>query len=179
MSKYAIFGDSFITRLQSFTNGKLDFDRPHRFFGVSEMSTQSKFTSKFREMLEYQPRYVFINLGGNDITAACDIQSIYINLINIAEELYNSGVERVFVASIIERGNFEQRTGLNSMMFNKIRRSLNNKLKKYFGHDFVQVGKRLRYPRHYDMDLVHPGCSEKGMTVFKHEVLKCFRRTIR
>ncbi|XP_060564019.1 uncharacterized protein LOC132723342 [Ruditapes philippinarum] len=131
MSKYAIFGDSFITRLQASTYGKLDFDRPHRFFGVSGMSTQRKFTSKFREMLEYRPRYVFINLGGNDITAACDIHSIYINLINIAEDLYNSGVERVFVASIIERGNFKQWTGLNSKMFNKIRRSLNNKLKKY------------------------------------------------
>jgi hypothetical protein len=67
MSKYAIFGDSFITRLQSFTNGKLDFDRPHRFFGVSEMSTQSKFTSKFREMLEYQPRQVNNNKKDNEL----------------------------------------------------------------------------------------------------------------
>ncbi|XP_053390121.1 uncharacterized protein LOC123534501 [Mercenaria mercenaria] len=142
------------------------------------MSTRRKFNEMFDRLLSYRPRYVFINLGGNDITAECDAQTIYLDIIDIVGKLYNSGVERVFVASIVERGKFPHWTGLNHKIFTVCRRYINKKLKKYLRNDFVQVGKRLMFPRHYDSDLVHPGFQEGGMNIFKHEILRAFKRTL-
>ncbi|XP_053381462.1 uncharacterized protein LOC128549140 [Mercenaria mercenaria] len=147
------------------------------FFGVPGMATNRMFEGMFESLKTYKPRYVFINLGGNDITDSCNPHDIYLNIINIVEELYNCGVERVFVASIVERGKFPKWTGLNHKFFNVYRRSVNKKLKKYFARDFVQIGKRLIYSRYYDLDLVHPGNRQGGMKLFKHEVLKAFKKT--
>ena len=41
------------------------------------------------------------------------------------------GVERVFVSSIIERGKTHSRANISVKDFNKVRKSVNEKLKKY------------------------------------------------
>ena len=56
MSRYAIFGDSYVSRLQAFTGNRLEFERPHRFFGVPGMCTNNKFSKKFDELLSYRPK---------------------------------------------------------------------------------------------------------------------------
>lgn len=123
-------------------------------------------------------RFVFVNLGGNSIHARCKPGDIYFDIIEIVERLYQAGVERVFVASIIERGRFPSWTGLNISSFNKVRRAVNKKLKHHLKADFVEVDKRLIYPRHYDQDLVHPGSKEGGLKVLQYTIINSFRKTL-
>ena len=75
MTKFTIFGDSYVAHLGKFTGGRSEFFNC-RFFGVSGMSTRTKFQDKFNEMKHYRPDVVFMNLGGNDITESTDIQNL-------------------------------------------------------------------------------------------------------
>ena len=75
MTKFAIFGDSYVTHLEKFTGGRSKVSNC-RFFGVSGMSTRRKFQDKFDEIKHYRPDVVFMNLGGNDITESTDIQNL-------------------------------------------------------------------------------------------------------
>ena len=67
MTKFAIFGDSYVTHLEKFTGGRSEVSNC-RFFGVSGIITSRKFQDKFDEMKHYRPVVVFMYLGGNDIT---------------------------------------------------------------------------------------------------------------
>lgn len=96
----------------------------------------------------------------------------------IVQRLYAAGVVRVFVAEIVERGIFPSWTCLSRGRFNTIRRFVNRKLCRQFGNDFVLVGKRLRFPQHYDSDLIHPGVSEGGMKILMFAVLHAFRKQL-
>ena len=122
MTKLAIFGNSYVTHLEDYTAGRMNVERS-RFFGVSGMSTTRKFKFMFKELKKYRPDVVFMNLGGNDITWSTDIDKLVKRITNIVEELYLHGVRRIFVASIIERGDFPRFTGLDNERFNKIRRT--------------------------------------------------------
>lgn len=119
-----------------------------------------------------------MNLGGNSFHADCDPHTVYMDIIHIVNELYDAGVERVFVASIIERGKFPHWTGLHKFSFNKMRKSVNRKLKKHLRSDYVDIGKRLVFPRHYDEDKVHPGNKQGGLKLFKWSVVNSFRKAM-
>ncbi|XP_053406361.1 uncharacterized protein LOC128559174 [Mercenaria mercenaria] len=78
---YAVFGDSYISRLDDYTTrGNRDLRHNYKFYGVPGMSTQRKMWNKFYEMVADKPRYVFINLGGNDILDKVNIDDILDNL---------------------------------------------------------------------------------------------------
>ena len=64
-----------------------------------------------------------------------DIQNLVKRLKNIAKELYENGITKVFVATVIERGSFPEWTGLTRPIFNKIRHALNMKLHYELGTD--------------------------------------------
>ena len=53
---------------------------------------------------------------------------------------------------------------------------MNKQLRAALGPDLVGVGKKIKYPRHYDSDLVHPGWDEGGLTVpsKKSFIERCF-----
>ncbi|XP_060585339.1 uncharacterized protein LOC132741227 [Ruditapes philippinarum] len=176
--KYAVFGDSYISRLERYTHGKLEINRQCKFFGVPGMSTTKKFQDAFEQLLAYRPRYVFLNLGGNSFIADCNPHTVYLEIIDIVDKMYKAGVQRVFVASIIERGKFPHWTGLNRSIFNKMRNSVNSKLKKYYREDFIQIGKRLKFDRHYDDDKVYPGLQQGGLKLFKYCVLNALKKTL-
>lgn len=53
---YAIFGDSFVSRLQKFTKNNFNFKYECKFYGVPGMSTRRKFQTKFEELLYDRPR---------------------------------------------------------------------------------------------------------------------------
>ena len=173
MTKFAIFGDSYVTHLETFTGGRSEVSNC-RFFGVSGMSTRRKFQNKFDEMKHYRPDVVFMNLGGNDITESTDIQNLVKRLKNIVKELYENGITKVFVATVIERGSFPEWTGLTRPIFNKIRHALNKKLRTELGTDLVDVGKKIKYQRHYNNDLVHPGYHQGGMYLLDRLIVRCF-----
>ncbi|XP_053383449.1 uncharacterized protein LOC128549814 [Mercenaria mercenaria] len=153
---FVVFGDSYVSRLEKYVkNHPFDLnDSEVKFYGVPGMSTVRKFHDKFQIMLADKPnylrkyyyhfRFVFVNLGGNDINSSCNPQQIFENIVTIVKQLKNAGVEHVFVASIVERGSFLSWTGCNSNMFNKVRRSINCKLSVKFKEHYVDVGKKLR-----------------------------------
>ena len=145
-----------------------------RFFGVSGMSKRRKIQDKFDELKHYRPDVVFMNLGGNDITESTDIQNLVKRLKNIVRELYENGTTKVFFATVIERGSFPEWTGLTRRRFNKIRHALNKKLRTELGTDLVDVGKKIKYPRHYNNDLVHPGHHQGGMYLLDRLIVRCF-----
>ena len=124
---------------------------------------EENFQDKFDKMKHYRPDVVFMNLGGNDITESTDIQNLVKRLKNIVKELYENGITKVFVATVIERGSFPEWTGLTRPIFNKIRHALNEKLRTELGTDLVDVGKKIKYHRHYNNDLVHPRYHQGGM----------------
>jgi 23S rRNA U2552 (ribose-2'-O)-methylase RlmE/FtsJ len=121
-------------------------------------------------------RYVFINLGGNDITDDCDVITIVNNLVKISRELMHEGVERVFK---VERGAFPEWTGMTRERFNKVRRSVNAKLRQHFRENFVNVCKDIRYPKHYHRDQVHPGFTEGGLDKLRCIIINTFAKTIK
>ena len=94
-------------------------------------------------------------------------------LANHCDELHRHGVRRVYVASIIERGSFPTFTGLTPEKFNKIRRAVNKGLRKKFGSSFIDVGKKIKYPNHYDGDLVHPRFKQGGIHLLKCIIERC------
>ena len=104
---------------------------------------------KFDEMKHYRPDVVFMNLGGNNIKESTGIQNLVKQLKNIVKELYENGITKVFVATVIERGYFPELTGLTRSIFNKIRHALNKKLRTELGTDLVDVGKKIKYHRHW------------------------------
>ena len=118
-----------------------------------------------------------MNLGGNDINSSCHPQQIFDRIAAIVQRLKDAGVEEVFVASIVERGRFKAYTGCDSTMFNKVRRSVNEKLSTAFRGHYVDVGKKLRFPRDYDRDLIHPGWNEGGLWKLRSAVYRCYRRS--
>lgn len=178
MARLAIFGDSYVSRLERYCNGNLTNSGICRFFGKAGMSTTKKFRETFEQMLRFQPDVVFINLDGNDLSASSSVEAVVNRLKRIFDQLRQSGVRQIFVASIIERGSFWASTGLTRQKFNKIRRSINNKLRQLLGPDFIDMGKKMRYPRHYDEDLVHPGARQGGMAVMQRIIKECFDRCI-
>lgn len=123
-------------------------------------------------------RYVFLNVGGNDIRDTCEVDVILKNIVHIVDLLKKNGVQHVFVASIVERGMFLEWTGMNRSRFNKVRRAVNSKLRMKYGDQYVNVERKLKYPKHYDEDLIHPGYTEGGMRVLcyliRHCINKCY-----
>ncbi|XP_052809517.1 uncharacterized protein LOC128237981 [Mya arenaria] len=96
-------------------------------------------------------RYVFMNAGGNDIDGQCRPEEIATNIMRLVSELKQRGTERVWVSAIVHRGRFPAHTNMTPT---KIRKSVNERLKKALVDDYVDMGKRLTYTRHYDRDLI-------------------------
>ena len=162
-----------MTHLEKFTGGRSEVSNCP-FFGVSGMSTRRKFQDMFDEMKHYRPDVVFMNLGGNDITESTDIQNLVKRLKDIVKELYENGITKVFVATVIEQSSFPEWTGLTRPIFSKIRHALNKKLRTELGTDLVDVRKKIKYHRHYNNDLVHPGYHQGGMYLLDRLIVRCF-----
>ena len=62
--------------------------------------------------------------------------------------------------------------------FNKVRKSVNEKLKKHFRGDYIDMARRLVFPWHYDRDLIHPGKREGGLLKMRCAILSAFSKTI-
>lgn len=82
----------------------------------------------------------------------------------------------MFVSGIQSRGNFRDNQ-MSEKLYNKMRKSVNEKLKKFLRRDYVDTGKHLIYPRHYDDDRVHPGVKEGGLLKPRRVVLTAFSQT--
>lgn len=173
---FAVFGDSYVSRLEHFTisKGDLNLNTKCKFYGVPGMGTTYKFESTFNRLCHDRPKAVFIILGGNSITTKTTPNTIFEELKRAVELLKMHGTERVFVCGIVTRGNFRE-YGMDKTTFDKMRKSINEKLKKFMKSDYVDLGRFVKYPTHYDNDKVHP--SQSGLLKIR-SCVECAFRTV-
>lgn len=68
---FAIFGDSYVSRLKKFVYKNGHNAKLFKFYGVPGMSTVNKFQSAFEELLRDKPRYVTLKLNLINIHVHC------------------------------------------------------------------------------------------------------------
>ena len=111
-----------------------------------------------------------MNVRGNDIRLTTSIEELFKQMKTLVAYLQPPGVIQVYAVSIVERGFFSIFTELSRSMFNKLRRSVNQKPQKHYGKDCIDAGEDLR---HYDTDLVHPCPREGGIQIFRTVIERC------
>jgi len=121
------------------------------FFGVGGMKVDSYPENLFKKMMEGRPDYVFLTIGGNDITSQTSPKKIAEKLQALADRMLKDGVKKVFFTEITERGKFRKDRRLTKKSFNAQRSKINDTLKRQF--DVVPMD--VRFPRHYSSDEVH------------------------
>lgn len=141
---------------------------------LNSVAGEAAFCQAPQSSQKSEPDVAFLILGGNDVHYRSSVDAIVDRLKGVVTKLRSLGVRRVFVASIIERGSFWASTGLTKEKFNKTRRFINKKLSKLMGPDFIDVGKKIKFPRQYDDDLVHPGARQGGLFLLKKLIERCF-----
>lgn len=60
MTRFAVFKDSFVSRLKKFTTEPTYY----RHFGKPRMSTKRKINEEFQNLVQFQPDVVFLNVEG-------------------------------------------------------------------------------------------------------------------
>ena len=169
MVKFAVFGSSFVTRLNTFCSGDLAIPGECNFFWT-------RWYDSFKCVWEIAkwsetPDVVFLHIGGNDIRVNSSCKAVCENIKFIVDELYRAGNKVVFVAEICERGNFTKAPGLTYDIFKKQKNTVNRSLQKLFGDKFVKF-KDISFPNDYDKDLVH--FSDSGMKKYFYRIRRTF-----
>ncbi|KAK3089506.1 hypothetical protein FSP39_018796 [Pinctada imbricata] len=173
MAKIAIFGSSYVSRLGRYCNFDLKIPGIVRFFGQGGMKACDAIDSrKFSQLLDFSPDVVFMVIGGNDVSDTSIPSDIFKSIMEIISTLYSSGVKRVFISEIIERGNFEKAPGLTRERFNKQRKVINKKLKTACRDNFVMM--KVKFPKDYDEnDFVHLNCDGLRAYFFRVRIILC------
>ncbi|KAK3107288.1 hypothetical protein FSP39_011166 [Pinctada imbricata] len=133
MSRIALFGSSYIRRLDEFCGGDLGIPHTVKFFGKGGMTAGHPHFFLKSQVLHFQPDIVFICLGGNDISATSSPCEIVRNIKTLVNELISTGVRRVLVSEVLERGDFTKAPGLTKDSFDKQRKKINQMLKSKLG----------------------------------------------
>ena len=169
MAKIALFGDSYISRLEDFCCGDLKVPGYIRFFCFGGMNFDNYLT-EFKKLKLFCPDVVFFNLGGNSITATTKPKQISDKLCELVEELKVAGVKKVYVAEITTRGKFKHE-GLDKKCFDAQRKKINKTLAEAYGKDVI-VFNDVKYHRDYHTDLIH--YNDRGQQKFFY----CIRRVL-
>ena len=131
MARFAIFGDSYVRRL--------NFHCRQGSYGRSwyrEMVPQVCFENRSNGSIplstgaKRRSRRSHYNLGENDITLLSKPEEIFRRICGIVDDLYGSGVKSVFIAETLTRDDFMKCPGLTKTVFEKQRFSINKKLAK-------------------------------------------------
>ena len=152
MAKIALFGDSYISHLERFCSGDLKIPGDVRFFGVGGMNFEN-YSDILKEVKIFEPDAVFMNLCGNSITSTSKPRELSDEVIKIVNELKQTGVKKVYVAQITERGKFKDKA-LKKKSFDGQRKKINKLLREMYEKDFI-VLHDIKYHRDYKTDLVH------------------------
>lgn len=123
-----------------------------RFCGQGGMTAENYSWEKFEEVLRFQPDYVILTIGGNDIKSRSNPNEIARYIREIISSLYQNGVKKVFFTEICDRGIFKKDPHLTRKIFNKQRRIL-NELVSEMNVGIIDIGARLS--RDYCGDKVH------------------------
>lgn len=168
MTRYAIFGDSYVSRQQRF-GGTFPFPGEVRFFGRGGMRAQSIPEAMWEELLDFAPDVCVLHFGGNDINRQASVRDIAESILHRVGELEDLGVS-VIVAEILPRkrvrGNIDQPT------FDRMRKAINVKLRRKLRSRFAFL--RVHVDTHYLTDGVH--LSLTGQYQYHWALLRVFSR---
>ena len=112
--------------------------------------------NQWNDLLAYKPDAVFWCLGGNSIDKDIAPADIIKEILSKVDELKKSGVRKVYVSEISERGDFRKSPGLTKDTFDNKRRVINRRLQKKLKDEYVTFP-NIKYPADYNNDLVHFG----------------------
>ena len=181
MAKFTLLGSSYVTRLGkycSFDMGFRDENLECRFFGVERLRAENVPSWLLEDLIDWGPQFVFIHLGGNDISTSSSPNEIYEMIVSLVEDLETRGM-KVYVGEILTRGCFKLNPGLTELCFEKQRKAINRKLKKKFQQWFVRFPD-LKFPRDYDEDQVNLATTvgNKGMRNYYFRVKRVIASTV-
>ena len=165
MARIALFGSSYIARLEEFCWGDLKVPGDVRFFGIGGMKFETC-AETLKKVKSFKPGAVYIFLGGNSITKNTKPSELADLYFTIIKDLRDSGVRKIYVAEIPTRGKFKT-PGLDKKCFDSQREKINKLLRKEYGNDLI-VFKDIKYLRDYDTDRVH--YNDRGMQKFFYNI---------
>ncbi|XP_069121492.1 uncharacterized protein [Argopecten irradians] len=151
MAKLAVFGSSYVTRLERYCHGDLKVPGTVRFFGKGGMRLDSIPSHLLQDLIEYRPDVVVVQLGGNDISATSSPNEIFQRLQTLQTDLLRAGIQKIYFAEILRRGNFTKSPGLTQTSFNKQWNKINRLTQTKL--NFIRI--HVKFPDHYLHDLVH------------------------
>ena len=154
MAKTALFGDSYIKRLNRFCDNFLGVPGECRFYGVGGMRADNPHQEVLKSCIDFQPDAVFLCIGGNDISAESSPRQTFEHIVNIANSFEAHGTKTVYIGEIMTRGQFWKSPGLTKETFDKKRKLINRHLRKKYGRLFVTFPD-IHFPEHYATDGVH------------------------
>ena len=181
MPTFALFGASYIKRLENYCRGDLNVPGKVKFYGKGglrsdRIMTDIKAKRLWRDCLRAEADVYFIHIGGNDITKTSEPEDIFRRIVGMVDKLHRRTRCQVYVAEIQTRGDF--RDGLTKPEFDKQRHEINELLKEKYDQYLVRFDE-IVYPDDYDDDLVHLDASggrrrSSGMGKFHHRIRRIF-----
>jgi hypothetical protein len=123
MVKFAVFGSSFVARLNTFCTGDMKIPVECNFFGLGGMKAENVSDSLLVKLRLYAPDVVFIHIGANDISKDSSCKTICENIQSLVDEIYKAVAKVVFIGEICQRGNFTKAPGLTFQTYNKNKNS--------------------------------------------------------
>ena len=158
IARFCLMGDSYVKRLQNFCGGDLHLPGPTRFLRQGGLRCDELDDTMKTQMKQAAAKsdYVFLSIGGNDISPISDPEVIFNNIRDLVEKLEETHVRRVYISEILPRGDFSKSKprGLTKAKFDSDRKAINKLLFKEYGTRVIKFHD-IRYPRDYHSDKVH------------------------
>ena len=176
-TKVVVFGSSHVKRL-----GKAigDLQLPSTivtYMGHSGLCTSGRRFEKAKSrLLGAAPDYVFIIIGGNDLTPKCNVKGVFKNLLKLRKDCLNVGAKKVVISAILPR---PCPRDLSAHKFEVMRRGLNRRLSRKLkpAREFIGIGTALSPKRYFHCDGVH--LNKKGNVRFSRMIRRHLRRIMR
>ena len=162
MPRLAVFGSSHVNQLQTHLKtypGRFLEGHTHMFIGRDEMRVDHKFEEAFAQLRKFRPDAVFVILGGNDIGGTTSPADLAYALMNVRSRMLELGAKVVLFGSVERR---LKTCGVTPHAYDKVRRKVNKKLRKFLKKCYVDLNKKWKFPRQYASDGVHPSTGPKG-----------------
>ena len=171
MKKFAVFGDSYVTRQGRF-GVAFPFPDPVKFIGEDDMRALSIPDDKWQELKTYKPYVCILHLGGNDIQEDTNVKELFVEIMARVTELRDSGIYPV-VAEILPRAEFGLK-GVSLRTFELIRKSLNKRIRRALAHDFSFLPLHVRLCNYYYDPYGGVNLSYQGMWKYYETLVKEF-----
>ncbi len=160
--RIAIFGDSYVRRLETFCSGDLLVSSVVSWVGVGGLRA-ANCQRELTRAIGAGPDTAFVCIGGNDFCSSSNPLAIFRDISSAVEKFKSAGVQTVFVARILGRTRFPKDRNMTTELFDRKRRTVNRKLQKRYGDRVISFDS-LSVKVHLGSDGVH--FNDEGMRLY-------------